>query len=93
MGKSAVPAPDDEMPAADGHVMGSGNMAVPAGSVFNKLPLIIAADSDIFSLFTDILDTGHENAGSTAVVADDPGLVWYGSDNLVCLFFTMITVR
>jgi hypothetical protein len=93
MGKSAVPAAHNEVPAADSHVVRSGDMAVPAGSSLDQFPLIIAADSDIFSFPADILDTGHENPGGAAVVADDLGLVRYGSNNLVCQFFTMVAVR
>jgi len=93
MGKAAIPAAYNEVPAADSHVMRSGDMAVPADSSLDQFPLIIAADSDIFSFPADILDAGHENPGSAAVVADDLGLVRYGSNNLVCQFFTMVAVR
>jgi hypothetical protein len=58
MGKPAVPAPDDEVPAADGQVVGTGDMAVPASGGFDEFPEIITADFNIFSFLTDILDTG-----------------------------------
>lgn len=93
MGEPAVPAPDEEMPAADGQVMGPGDMAVPAGGILDKFPLIITADPDIFSFLTDVLDTGDENPCRPAVIADNPGLVGYGSNDLVCCFFTMVAVR
>lgn len=93
MGKSAVPAPYDEVPAADGHVMRAADMAVPAGSGLDQFPEIIAPDFDIFSLFADIFDTGNKNAGGSAVFADNFCLVGHGSYNLVGIFFAVITVR
>jgi hypothetical protein len=92
MGKPAVPAPDDEVPAADGQVVGTGDMAVPASGGFDEFPEIITADFNIFSFLTDILDTGDENPCCPAVVAGYLCLERYGSDDLVGIFFTVIAV-
>lgn len=93
MGKPAVPAPDGKVPAADGHIMGTGDMAVPAFGRLDKLPEIITADLCERSLFADILDPGYENPGGTAVLTRHLCLVRYGFYNLVGIFFTIITVR
>ena len=93
MGKSAVPAPDDKMPEADGQVMGTGDMTVPAFGRLDKLPEVITANLRERSFFTDVLDPGDENPGSPAVVANNPGLVRYCRDDLIGVFFTMITDR
>ena len=92
MSKPAVPAPDDEVPAADGQIVGAGDMAVPAFGRFDDLPLIITADLNELTFFGDILDTGYENPGSPAVVAGHLRLVWYCCDDLVGIFLTMVTV-
>jgi hypothetical protein len=92
MGKPAVPAPDGKVPAADGQVMGTGNMAVPAFGRLDKLPEIITTNPCERSLFTDILDTGYENPGGTAVLARHLCLVRYSLDNLVGNFFAIIAV-
>lgn len=91
MSKSAVPAPDDKVPAADGHVMGTGDMTVPASGGLSKFPEIITTDLRELSFFSHILDPGYENPGSPAVVADHPGLIWYCRDDLIGVFFTMVT--
>ena len=44
MGEPAVPAPDGKVPAADGQVVGTGDMAVPAFGRLDKFPEIITAD-------------------------------------------------
>jgi len=93
MGKPAVPAPDGEVPAADGHVVGAGDMAVPAFGRFDELPLIITADLYELSFFADILDTGYENPGSPAVVAGHLCLIGYCRNDLVGIFLAMVTVR
>lgn len=93
MGKSAVPAPDDKMPAADGQVVGTGDMTVPAFGGLNKFPEIITINLRELSFFTHILDPGDENPGSPAVVANNPGLVRYRRDDLIGVFFTMVTDR
>jgi hypothetical protein len=93
MSKSAVPAPDDKVPAADGQVVGTGDMTVPAFGGLNKFPEIITTDLRELSFFTHILDPGYENTRSTAVVADHPGLVWNCRDDLIGVFFTMVTDR
>jgi hypothetical protein len=93
MGKPAVPAPDNEVPAADGQVVGTGDMAVPASGCFNEFPDIITADFHILSFFTDILNTGYENPGCPTVVADYLRLKGHGRYNLVGIFFTVIAVR
>ena len=93
MGKAAVPAPYGKVPAADCQIMGTGDVAVPAISTFNKLPEIITADLRELSFFADILNPGDEDPGSPAVVADHPRLVRHGCNDLVGHFFTMITVR
>ena len=93
MGKPAVPAPDGEIPAADGHIVGTGNMAVPAFSCFNEFPEIITADFNILSFLTDVLDTGDIHPCCPAVIADYLRLVRNGGDDLVGIFFTVITVR
>lgn len=93
MRKSAVPAPDGKVPAADRQVVGTGDMAVPAFGRLDKVPEIVTADLRIRSFFTDILDPGNEDPGSPAVVADHLGLVRHGPDDLVGIFFTVIAVR
>jgi hypothetical protein len=93
MGKPAVPAPDDEVPAADGQVVGTGDMAVPAFGCFNKFPEIITTDFTIFSFLTNLLDTGNENPCCPAVVAGYLRLKGHGRDNLVGIFFTVIAIR
>ncbi len=93
MGEPAVPAPDDEMPAADGQVVGTGNMAVPAFSCFNEFPEIITADFNILSFLTDVLDTGDINPCCPAIIAGYLRLERDGRDDLVCIFSAMIAVR
>jgi hypothetical protein len=93
MRKSAVPAPDGKVPAANRQVMGTGDMAVPAFGCFNKFPQIITADLNELSFFADVLDTRYKNPGSPAVVAGHLGLVRHGPDDLVGIFFAVITVR
>jgi len=93
MGKPTVPAPDREVPAADGQIVGAGDMAVPAFGRFDELPQIITADLNEFSFFADVLDTGYENPGSPAVVAGHLCLVRYCRNDLVGIFLTMVTVR
>ena len=92
MGKPAVPAPDNKVPAADGQVVGTGHMAVPASGCFNEFPDVITADFDIFSFPADILDTGNENPCCPAVIAGYLRLKRHGRDNLVGIFFTVIAV-
>jgi hypothetical protein len=93
MGKPAVPAPDDEVPATDGQVVGTGDMAVPASGCFNEFPEIITTDFNIFSFLADILDTGYEYPCCPAVVANYLRLKGHGGDDLVGIFFTVIAVR
>jgi hypothetical protein len=93
MGKSAVPAPDRKMPATNGQIVGTRNMAVPAFGRFNDFPEIITADLRELSFFTDILDPGDEDPGSPAVVTDHPCLVRHGRNDLVGIIFTMVTHR
>jgi hypothetical protein len=93
MGKPAVPAPDDEVPAADGQVMRAGDMAVPAYGCFNEFPEVITTDFNILSFLTDILDTGYEYPCCPAVVAGYLRLKGYSSDDLVGIFFTVIAIR
>jgi hypothetical protein len=92
MGEPAIPAPDSKVPAADGHVVDAGDMAVPAFSRLDKIPEIVTANLRERSFFTDILDPGYENTGSPAVVADHLRLEGHSSDNLVGCLLTMITV-
>jgi hypothetical protein len=92
MGKSAVPAPDGKVPAADGQVMGTGDMAVAAGGRLNKFPEIVAADLRERSFFANILDPGYENPGSPAVIAGNLCLVRYRHDDLVGNLFAVVTV-
>jgi len=93
MGKPAVPAPYDKMPAADGQVVRAGEMAVPAFRRLDELPEIITADFNILSFFTDILNPGYEDTGSPAVVADNPGLIRHSPDDLIGVLLAVITVR
>jgi len=93
MGKPAVPAPDGKVPAADRQVVGTGDMAVPAFGCFNKFPQIITADFNELSFFADVLNPGDKNAGSPAVFAGHPGLIWHGPDDLIGILFTVIAVR
>jgi hypothetical protein len=93
MSESAVPAPDDKMPAADSQVVRAGEMAVPAFRRLDKLPEIITADFNILSFFTDILNPGYEDTGSPAVVADYLGLVRHSPDYLIGVLLAVITVR
>lgn len=93
MGKSAVPAPDDEMPAADRQIVRAGDMAVPASGVFNEFPEIITPDFYVLSFPADILDTGNENPCCPAVIAGYLCLKGHGRNNLVGIFFAVIAVR
>jgi hypothetical protein len=93
VGEPAVPAPHDKVPAADGQVVGTSDMAVTAFGRFNKFPEIITTDLRELPFFTDILDPGNENPGCAAVVADYLCLVWNCPDDLVGIFLAMITVR
>lgn len=93
MGKSAVPAPDNKVPATDGHVMRAGDMAVPACGRLDKFPEIITANLRELSFLADILDPGNEDPGGPAVVTDHPGLVRHSGDDLVSIRFTMVTHR
>lgn len=93
MGKPAVPAPDGKMPAADGQVMGAGDMAVPAFGCLDEFPEVITADLRERPLRTHILDPGDENPGCPTVVAGHLRLVWHGLDNLVGNLFTVIAIR
>jgi hypothetical protein len=93
MGKPAVPAPYNEVPAADGQVVGAGDMAVPAPGGFDQFPEIITADFNILSFLADILDTGNENPCCPAVVTGYLCLKRNGGDDLVGIFFTVIAVR
>lgn len=93
MGEPAVPAPDGKMPAADGQVMRTGNMAVPAFGRLDKLPYVITADLREHSFLSNILNPGYENPGSPAVVTDHLGLVRHSPDDLISVLLTMITVR
>jgi hypothetical protein len=93
MGKPAVPAPNNKVPAADGQVVGTGHMAVPASGCFNEFPEIITADFNILSFLTDILDTGDEDPCCPAVIAGYLCLKGHGRDNLVGIFFAVIAVR
>ena len=92
MGKPAVPAPDCEVPTANGQIVGAGDMAVPAFGRFDELPQIITADLDELSFFGDVLYPGYENPGSPAVVAGHLCLVRYCRNDLVGIFLTMVTV-
>jgi len=80
------------VPAADGQVVGAGDMAVPAVSGLDEFPEIVTAYFDKLSFFTDILNPGDVNTGCTTVIADHAGLVGNGSDDLVSHFFTVIAV-
>ena len=93
VGEPAVPAPDDKVPAADGQVVETGDMAVPAFGCFNQFPEIVTPDLRELSFFTDIFDPGYEYPGCAAVIAYNLCLIWYGPDDLVGTFFTMIAVR
>jgi hypothetical protein len=93
MSKPAVPAPDGEVPAANGHIVGTGDLAVPAGGRLDKFPQIITADLRERSFVTDLLDPGYENPGSSAVIAYHLSQVRHGIDDLIGIFFTMVTVR
>lgn len=86
MGEPAVAAPDGEVVAPDGHVMGAGNPAVPAACGGHQLPDIEAPDRGIASFPGHILNPGNEYPGGTAVLADNLGLVGYRLDDLVGLF-------
>lgn len=93
MGESAVPAPYGKVPATDGQVVGAGDMAITAFGCFNKFPQIITADLNELSFFADVLYPGYKNPGCPAVVAGHLSLIWHGPDDLVSIFFTVITVR
>jgi len=91
MGKTAIPAPDREMPAADGQVMGAGKMTVAAWGCLDQLPEIITTDLRERAFFTDIFNTGNKHPGRPAVVAGNLCLIWHGLDDLVGIFFAVIT--
>jgi hypothetical protein len=92
MSKPAIPAPDCEMPAADGQVMEAVKMTVAAGGCLDQLPNIIAADLREGAFLTDIFNTGNKNPGRAAVVAGDLCLKGNSLDDLVGIFFAVITV-
>ena len=93
MGEPAVAAPDGKVPAADGQIVGTGDMAVPAFSSLFELPEIVTTDLCERSFHNHVLDPGYKNPGSTAVVTGYLRFVWHGFDDLVSIFFTMIAVR
>lgn len=93
MREPAVAAPDRKVPAANGQIMGTGNMTIPAFCRLNKFPEIITPDLCERSFFTDILDPGNENPGSPAIITHHLSLVRHGLDDLIRIFFTMVTVR
>jgi hypothetical protein len=93
MGEPAVTAPYRKVPAADRQVMGAGGMAVTAFGSLHKLPEVVTTDPDELPFLTDILNPGDKNPGSPAVVADNMGLVRHGRDDLVGIFFAVVTVR
>jgi hypothetical protein len=92
MGKPTIPAPDREMPAADGQVVGAGEMTVATGGRLDQLPEIITADLRERAFFTDIFNTGNKHPGRPAVVAGNLCLKRNGLDDLVGIFFAVITV-
>lgn len=93
MGKPAVAAPDDKVPAADRQVVGTGDMAVPAFRSLDKLPEIVTADFDKLPFFADVLDPGNENPGCPAIVTDHLCLIRHRRDDLIGEYVTVITVR
>jgi hypothetical protein len=93
MGEPAVAAPYRKMAATNHQVVGAGDMAVAALGGFHQLPEIIAVDLRKRAFFAHILDSGHKNPGCPAIVAGDLCLIWHGFDDLVGIFFTMVTIR
>jgi hypothetical protein len=67
-------------------------MAIPAGGCFNQLPEIITTNLRESTLFTDIFNTGNKHPCGSAVVTDNLCLKWHGLDDLVGIFFAVITV-
>jgi hypothetical protein len=93
VGEPAVPAPDDKVPATDSHVVGTGDMTVPAFGCFNQFPEVITTDLRELSFLPDIFYPGYENPGCAAVVAYHLCPVRNSGNFLVSIFFTMIAVR
>ena len=93
VGETAVPAPDDKVPAADGQIVGTGDMTVPAFGRFNQFPEVITTDLRELSFLADIFNPGYENPGCAAIVAYYMCLVRNSRDFLVGIFFTVIAVR
>lgn len=93
MSEPAVPAPDGKVPAADREIVGAGDVAVPAFCRLDKLPEVVAPDLHELAFPAHIFYPWHKDAGRPAVIAYHLRLVRHGVDDLVCIFFTMITIR
>ncbi len=92
MRKTAVPAPDSKMPAADGYIMGIGHVAVSAFRALSEGPDIIAPDDGECPWLGDVLDTRDIYPGRTAVVTFDFSLVGDSFYDLVCNLSAMVAV-
>ena len=89
----AVSAPDREVPRADNDIVGTGELAVPAGCILHELPDRVPANLCQETRLVHIFTAGNEDPGGTTVVAGHLGLIRYGLDDLVCNLFAVVAVR
>jgi hypothetical protein len=93
MREPAVLAPDGKVPASNGYIMGTCNVAVPAFNGLTKVPDIIASDFvECSGQRRDILNTGDKNTRCPAVVTNYLCLVRYCLYDLVCHLPAMVAV-
>lgn len=90
--EAAVSASDGEVVAADEEIMHPLNSTVPAGRCRLKTPDIITGYRCVISNLSDLRHLWDEDPGSSAVRADDLGLLRNDLDHLVGIFMAMITV-
>jgi len=93
MGEPAVLAPYGKVPAANGKVMWTGGMTIPALGSLGKLPEIIASDLCVRSRLCHLMYPRDKDPGCPAVFARHLGLVGNRLDALVCHLFSVIAVR
>jgi hypothetical protein len=91
VGKSAVPAPDREIPAADRGIMRAGHLAVPAQCCRQEAPDIITSWLDKIPLVTDIFNNRDIRPRSPAVITHDLCTVRDCGNDLVDMFLAVVT--
>jgi hypothetical protein len=92
MRKTAVPAPDRKMSAANGYIVRIGHVAVSAFRGVSEGPDIIAPDDGECPWLSDVLDTRDIYPGRTAVVTFDFSFIRNCFYDLVCNLSAMIAV-